>query len=235
MLTAHRLFKGTTKKLRVKRKTFDRDGRIQREDKDLEIVVRPGMKAESKFKFKGVGDEIEGTKQDLHFVVKEKPHALFVRHGDDLVATVTIPLKEALTGWSKRIQTIDGKNLLVSHGGPTPPTWQEVFPNQGMVLSKEPSKRGDLIIKVNVSHGFRAFLRANSDMIIDRLPRDSHRNTEAAAQGPLTLISIRWPVLVCSYPLLCVPFSVGSLFRVLFLFKSCFLMLLGRRLELGIC
>ncbi|KAI5803264.1 hypothetical protein EDC01DRAFT_504069 [Geopyxis carbonaria] len=144
------LFRGTKKKLRVKRKTFDQDGRIQREDKDLEIVVKPGMKAESKFKFKGVGDEIEGIKQDLHFVIKEKPHEMFERRGDDLIASVTIPLKEALTGWSRQINTIDGNQLKVSHSGPTPPTWQEEFPGQGMVLPKNPSQRGNLIVKVNI-------------------------------------------------------------------------------------
>lgn len=66
-----RLFEGTKKKLRVKRKTFDTDGKISREDKDLEISVKPGMKAGSKFKFKGVGDEIDGSKQDLHFIIEE--------------------------------------------------------------------------------------------------------------------------------------------------------------------
>lgn len=66
-----RIFNGTKKKLRVKRKTFDETGKIQREDKDLEINVKPGMKPGSKFKFKGVGDEIDGTKQDLHFIIEE--------------------------------------------------------------------------------------------------------------------------------------------------------------------
>lgn len=66
-----RIFTGTKKKLRVKRKTFDENGKIQREDKDLEINVKPGMKPGSKFKFKGVGDEIDGTKQDLHFIIEE--------------------------------------------------------------------------------------------------------------------------------------------------------------------
>ena len=34
--------------------------------------MKPGMKPGSKFKFKGVGDEeVDGTKQDLHFIVEE--------------------------------------------------------------------------------------------------------------------------------------------------------------------
>lgn len=55
----------------MKRKTFDESGKIQREDKDLEITVKPGMKPGSKFKFKGVGDEIDGTTQDVHFIIEE--------------------------------------------------------------------------------------------------------------------------------------------------------------------
>lgn len=76
MLMFSRIFNGTKKKLRVKRKTFDETGKIQREDKDLEIVVKPGMKPGSKFKFKGVGDEIDGTKQDLHFIIEEVRNVL---------------------------------------------------------------------------------------------------------------------------------------------------------------
>ncbi|TGZ81100.1 DnaJ-domain-containing protein [Ascodesmis nigricans] len=144
------LYSGAKKKLRVKRKTFDPQGRIQKEDKDLEIAVKPGMKAGSKFKFKGVGDEIEGTKQDLHFIIKEKPHEFFTRQDDDLIGTVNITLREALTGWNRQVKTIDGKNLMVSHSGPTPPTWVERFPGQGMVVSKDPSRRGDMLVKVNI-------------------------------------------------------------------------------------
>jgi DnaJ family protein B protein 4 len=148
--TLEELFKGTRKKLRVKRKTFDVSGKISREDKDLEIPVKPGMKAGSKFKFKGVGDEIDGSKQDLHFIIEERPHEYFVRDGDDLIITVSLPLKDALLGWSKTISTIDGKQLKVSHAGPTSPTWQESFPGQGMPISKNPTERGNLIVKVNI-------------------------------------------------------------------------------------
>lgn len=85
-------------------------------------------------------------------LVRQKPNDNFVRDGDDLIITISISLKDALLGWSRQISTIDGKQLKVSHGGPTAPTWQESFPGQGMPISKNPSERGNLLVKVNVSY-----------------------------------------------------------------------------------
>jgi len=80
----------------------------------------------------------------------QKPHESFTRDGDDLITTLSIPLKDALLGWSRQIKTIEGKQVKVSHAGPTSPTWQESYPGQGMVLSKTPNERGNLIVKVNI-------------------------------------------------------------------------------------
>lgn len=67
------LFKGVHKKMRIKRKTFDSEnGKRIMEEKVLDIDIKPGYKAGTKIKFKGVGDqEEEGGTQDLHFVVAE--------------------------------------------------------------------------------------------------------------------------------------------------------------------
>jgi DnaJ homolog subfamily B member 4 len=59
-------------------------------------------------------------------------------------------LKEALTGWSRTVATIDGKQVPVRHGGPTQPTWEERFPNLGMPRSKKPNERGDFIVGVKI-------------------------------------------------------------------------------------
>lgn len=59
-------------------------------------------------------------------------------------------MKEALTGWSRTIATIDGKQVPVRHGGPTSPTWEERFPNLGMPRSKKPNERGDFIVSVKI-------------------------------------------------------------------------------------
>jgi DnaJ family protein B protein 4 len=38
----------------------------------------------------------------------------------------------------------------VRHAGPTPPTWEEKFPNLGMPKSKKPGERGDFVVGVKI-------------------------------------------------------------------------------------
>ncbi|KAK3169391.1 hypothetical protein OEA41_008774 [Lepraria neglecta] len=150
-LTLEELFKGTQKKMKIRRKTYDQQTHVQNvEDKILDIGIKPGYKVGTKIKFKGVGDQEEGGIQDLHFIVTEKPHPVFTREGDNLKAVVELDLKEALTGWKRTVTTIDGRQQSVSRGGPTGPGFQETFPHQGMPKSKKPSERGDMIVEVKV-------------------------------------------------------------------------------------
>ena len=59
-------------------------------------------------------------------------------------------LKEALTGWKRTVTTIDGKNINIEKAGPTQPGSTDVYPNQGMPISKSPGQRGNFVIKYNV-------------------------------------------------------------------------------------
>lgn len=71
-LTLEELYKGATKKMKIKRKKFDpKTGKQTTEDRILEVPIKPGLKAGSKIKFKDVGDQVEGGTQDLHFIVEE--------------------------------------------------------------------------------------------------------------------------------------------------------------------
>ena len=71
-VTLEDLYKGTTKKMKIKRKTFDEGtGKRRVEEKVLTMDLRAGLKEGSKIKFKGVGDQEEGGSQDLHFVVTQ--------------------------------------------------------------------------------------------------------------------------------------------------------------------
>ena len=71
-VTLEELFNGTTKKLKIKRKTYDQaTGKQSTQDRILEVPIKKGLKAGSKIKFSDVGDQVEGGTQDLHFVVSE--------------------------------------------------------------------------------------------------------------------------------------------------------------------
>ncbi|RDA84091.1 hypothetical protein CP532_1468 [Ophiocordyceps camponoti-leonardi (nom. inval.)] len=150
-LTLEELFHGVTKKMKIKRKTFDESGKRVQTDQILEVPIKPGLKKGSKIKFNGVGDQVEGGRQDLHFVVEEKEHALFKREDNDIVHTVTLDLKEALTGWKRTVTTIEGRQIPLDKGGPTQPGSEDRYPGLGMPVSKKPGQRGDLVIKYKVN------------------------------------------------------------------------------------
>ncbi|EEA24471.1 Molecular chaperone (DnaJ superfamily) [Talaromyces marneffei ATCC 18224] len=168
-LTLEELFNGTTKKVTTKSKTFDPSGKRTVQDITLEAKIKPGLRTGSKLKYKGVGDQEEGGRQDVHLVVTEKEHPTFKRNGDHLVTTVDLTLKEALTGWDRIVKTIDGKSIRVSKPGPTQPGYEERFPGLGMPISKKPGERGDMVVKVNVK--FPTSLTASQKEVLrDVLP-----------------------------------------------------------------
>ena len=150
-VTLEDLYSGAHKKMKIKRKTLDPAPRKRTiQDKILEMDLKPGLKAGSKIKFAGVGDQEEGGSQDLHFIVEQKPHPTLRRDGDDIKTTIQIPLKEALTGWSRQVTTIDGRNLNISGSGPTANGFEERFPGLGMPVSKKVGERGDFVVVVEV-------------------------------------------------------------------------------------
>lgn len=167
-LTLEELFSGTIKKVTTKSKAFDPSGKRTVQEVTLEANVKPGLRTGSKIKYRGVGDQEEGGKQDVHLIVTEvsrecnacpseyslillqKEHPLYKRQGDNLIVQVNISLKEALTGWESIVRTIDGKSIRVSKPGPTQPGHEERYPGLGMTISKKPNERGDLIVRVNV-------------------------------------------------------------------------------------
>jgi DnaJ homolog subfamily B member 4 len=100
-------------------------------------------------------------------ISQQREHPNFKRIGDNLVTNVELTLKEALTGWERIVKTIDGKQIRITKPGPTQPGHEEHYPNLGMVISKKPSERGDLVVKVNVK--FPATLTARQKEMLKEI------------------------------------------------------------------
>jgi len=93
------------------------------------------------------------------FVVEEKPHDVFKREGNDLIATLNVTLAEALCGapgnqrLMKVLELLDGRRLQVpAPPGIVKPGSDTRIPGEGMPIRKEGSakSKGDLVVKWNV-------------------------------------------------------------------------------------
>lgn len=141
------LYTGTTKKMKIRR----RNQSGQSEEKILQISVKPGWKAGTKITFSNEGDSLpDGSAQDVVFVIEEKPHSRFKRSDNDLTIDMKLSLKEALTGFSRIVETLDGKKLKVENKNPINPGHVIRFPERGMPISKRPGAKGDLVITIKV-------------------------------------------------------------------------------------
>jgi DnaJ-class molecular chaperone len=80
----------------------------------------------------------------------EQEHPRFKREADNLVYTANITLKEALTGTTVEVLTLDNRTLRVSVTELVSPGYVKLVRGEGMPLQKSPDQKGDLYIKFNV-------------------------------------------------------------------------------------
>ncbi|XP_073122683.1 uncharacterized protein [Henckelia pumila] len=145
------LYKGAKKKMKISREIADASGKTLPVQEILTIDIKPGWKKGTKITFPDKGNEEPNViPSDLVFVIDEKPHSVFTRDGNDLLVTQKISLSEALTGYTVQLTTLDGRNLSIPINNVVHPGYEEVVRGEGMPISREPSKRGDLRIKFNI-------------------------------------------------------------------------------------
>ena len=155
------LYNGVHKKMRVTRKTMTENGGITTREKVIEFDVKRGWKAGMKVTFKqlewregvkcSLGDERPGhIPADIVFVVKEKPHAVYQREGNDLVFVKEVSLREALCGVRFEYQHINGRVMNVLGPAVISPDTEQVYHGLGMPISRSESDFGNLVIRFHV-------------------------------------------------------------------------------------
>lgn len=143
------LARGSTKKMKLNRKGPNGT----KEDKILEINIRPGWKEGTKITFKNEGDWTPmGVRNTIQFVLQEKSHPYYKREDNDLVYTLPLTFKESLLGFDKIIESVDGRRIPLSKTMPVQPNSVQTFPGLGMPISKQPGQRGDLRVKYKIDY-----------------------------------------------------------------------------------
>uniref|UniRef100_A0A0E0AUT5 J domain-containing protein n=1 Tax=Oryza glumipatula TaxID=40148 RepID=A0A0E0AUT5_9ORYZ len=167
--TLEELYVGVTKNMKISRNVVDASGRMKTESEILSIEVKPGWKKGTKITFPGKGNQQwSQLPADLVFVVDEKPHDVYRRDGNDLVAEARVTLADALGGTVLVLATLDGRELVVevSGGGVVAgdeddggddedpvvyPGYELVVPSEGMPIAREPGRHGSLRIRFDVA------------------------------------------------------------------------------------
>ncbi|KAJ0680478.1 putative DnaJ domain, Chaperone J-domain superfamily [Helianthus annuus] len=159
------LYKGAKKKIKISRTVLDSSGRIRTVEEILTIDIKPGWKKGTKITFPEKGNQEPGViAADIIFVVDEKPHDVFTREGNDLVVNQEISLLEALTGKTIELTSLDGRHLAIPVTEMVKPGDELTVPNEGMPISKDPRKKGNLRIKFDVRYPSRLTAEQKSDL-----------------------------------------------------------------------
>lgn len=146
------LFSGCTKKMKITKTLMDPTGKQTQVEKILQIDVKKGWKEGTKITFEREGDEKPGEEPaDIIFVLKEKPHPVFKRDGNNLVYNANISLKQALVNPVLDVPTLDGRKLRITMNEVVTPSTKHVVKNEGMPIAKSPGEKGNLIINFNIT------------------------------------------------------------------------------------
>ncbi|CAJ1430847.1 unnamed protein product [Effrenium voratum] len=141
----------------------------------FEIFVEKGAVHGHAVVFAGKADEQPGSDAgDLKVVLHEKEHPRFKRRGADLFCTMEVSLLEALTGFRRVLEHLDGRRLVVKSGESLQPAADGVamkaVKGQGMPLKGQPFRFGNLFVAVKVIFPTE---RSEINGVLELLPEDA--------------------------------------------------------------
>jgi len=128
------------------------------EEKILFVELQPWWKTGTKVTFEGEGDkEIGELAQDLQFIIRVLPHAVFNREDEHLICERRISLRDALSGYELSLRDLDGQEHRKTFEEVIEPGREYRIKNRGMF--KKDGTRGDIIVRFCVK--FPSKLNAN--------------------------------------------------------------------------
>nr|ABE57131.1 heat shock protein Hsp40 [Liriomyza huidobrensis] len=151
-VTLEEIDKGCVRKMKISRMSLAQGGNQFKQEKVLNINVKPGWKAGTKITFPREGDQSTGKiPADIVFIIRDKPHPIFKRDGSDLKYTSQISLKQALCGTTISVPTLQGDRVQINTFGEIiKPTTVKHISGRGLPYPREPNRRGDLHVNFEI-------------------------------------------------------------------------------------
>lgn len=144
------------------------EGRVHAR-RTLTVPIPAGIESGTRIRLAGEGEAGPGggPNGDLYVEIRQRPHPVFTRRGDDLLATLTIPMTAAVLGTEICFETLDGEQLLTIPAG-TQPFDEITLPNLGVGRMRR-GGRGNLRVQLNVQIPTR--IRAEERELVEQLAK----------------------------------------------------------------
>ncbi len=126
---------------------------LRRENKteNVSVKIPKGIKAGQKLRLAGKGSPSPygGPPGDLFLIIKEQPHAVFSRDGNNLIVEQRIPFSKACLGSEISVKSLEGKELKVKVPAGIQSQSKLRVKGHGLPAGKTGS-RGDVFVKITV-------------------------------------------------------------------------------------
>ena len=141
---------------------------VMRREEEVSIIIPAGIRDGEMIRMTGYGEAVsKGIAGDLYIKINVTPHAVFKREGNDLVMNLNLKLSDALLGTKYPIQTLDGDIEVTIPEGVS---INEILRVRGKGVPVSKSKRGDLLIKLNIK--LPAKISRKSRELIEELKKE---------------------------------------------------------------
>lgn len=119
----------------------------------IEATIEKGMDNGHTIKFAMMAEQRPGiVPGDVIFTVKTKKHKQFERKGKNLWITERLSVKEALLGFKRTVNHLDGHQVTFEREGVTRPEFVMKIQGEGMPVHNVPAEYGSLFVKFVVDY-----------------------------------------------------------------------------------
>ncbi len=126
------------------------EGRVRTRRK-LTVKIPAGVEDGMRIRLAGQGEVGPGggPPGDLYVEIREKPHDVFTREGDDLHCKIKIPMTAAALGTRLTVATLDGQESVDVHAGTQPGSTLRIR-RAGVPTLRGGDARGDLYVHLDI-------------------------------------------------------------------------------------